>query len=261
MIENRQPVTPTSSPEISVVIPCYNEADAIENVVHDWSDALREMGETFEIIIINDGSTDGSGRILDKVRKDNKGLRVLHQLNLGHDVAVRRGYEMAKGRFILQIDGNGRYEPNEFQDLWARRSECRLVLGQRTHRLDGIAHRLLSGAMRRLLDWFFGTGLVDPNAPFRLMQRQTVAYCLRRVPASRTAVDLVLSIMIRQEFPNEVGEVPVPHRLRTLGLRRSGVTRLLGRAWRYLYEVTGIRFKPLTTEIRSIPRSTAGVRP
>src|SRR5439155_6811729 len=108
--KHMQPVI--SNPELSLVIPCYNEADAIENVVRDWCVSLDELvGEgNYEILIVNDGSTDGTGRILDRIRRERKCLRVIHQLNLGHDVAARRGYDLARGRFVAQIDGNGRFE-------------------------------------------------------------------------------------------------------------------------------------------------------
>src|SRR5262249_49409827 len=122
------PIPTQQQPELSIVIPCYNEADAIENVVRDWCTFLGELvGEVnYEILIVNDGSTDGTGRILDRIRKEQRCLRVIHQLNLGHDVAVRRGYDLARGRYVAQIDGNGRHEPTEFTAMWEKRGDYRL---------------------------------------------------------------------------------------------------------------------------------------
>src|SRR3989338_8550426 len=105
--------TPNGSlpqPELSIVMPCYNESAGIEPVLMEWLLFLRGLKlSSFEIVVINDGSTDGTGRILDKLRRESRELRVFHQLNVGHGRAVRRGYETARGRYVAQVDSNGCY--------------------------------------------------------------------------------------------------------------------------------------------------------
>lgn len=245
-----------TAPELSVVIPCYNESDAIEGVVREWIAFLETTVESFEILIINDGSTDGTGRILDRLRKEHKALRVMHQLNLGHDGAVRRGYEMARGRYILQIDANGRYEPGDFERMWAERETNRLVLGQRTHRLDNFFHRFLTDILRRMLRWFFKIELSDPNAPFRLMQRYPALLYLKGFPSTLASVDLTLAVLIKQEYPAEVLEVPVPYRLRRTGTGES-LPALFARAVAFAMDLMRLRFKSLGTQIRALSAEPA----
>jgi hypothetical protein len=203
---------------------------------------------------------DGSGRILDRMRKEHNFLRVIHQLNLGHDAAVRRGYEMAKGTYVVQIDGNGRYEPGEFAEIWTKRSDYRLILGQRAHRLDRFIHRLLSHAMRRVLHFFFHIDFNDPNAPFRMMQRETAVTCLQRIPATVRSVDLMLTVLLAQEHPSEVCEILVPYRLRTLGARRANAVELITRAVHTFGELFRLRFRRASTGIPSISPRTASAR-
>src|SRR5581483_9301809 len=108
-----------------------NEAAHLEETLRAWETELNEQIKDFELLVINDGSKDGSGRLLDRLRKEMKNLRVIHQLNLGYERAIRRGYEASRGQYIAQVDLNGLYEPSDFLKLWENRRDQKLVLGKR----------------------------------------------------------------------------------------------------------------------------------
>lgn len=203
--------------DISIVMPVFNEGNIVETVLLDWNQNLIEMGLNYEIIVINDGSLDGTGRVLDKLRRELPQLRVIHQLNTGHSQAIRRGYSLARGQYILQCDLNGRYEPEDFARLWEVKANHRMVVAHRTHRLDSFPRRLFSSVLRRLTHWIGGVNLQDPNVPFRLFKKEPVTNFLRTLPPGWRYVNLALSIYISKETPQRIIEVKIPFRKRSLG--------------------------------------------
>jgi dolichol-phosphate mannosyltransferase len=232
--------------ELSVVIPVHNEGDLIEGILRDWSTALSEAGINFEIIIINDGSMDGTGRTLDKLRREMSQLRVIHQLNCGHGRAIRRGYELARGRYILQMDGNGCYETIDFARLWEERGPGKLVLAHRTHRLDRLPRRALSQVLRRFAEFLFSVELNDPNAPFRLIHRDSLAPLLKQLPQGWEATNYCMSLLMKRELPGSVVEIKVPYRKRQRGQMQTSFVDFLFLGWHVAGEL--VRFRRLSRE-------------
>ena len=93
-------------PKVSICVMSYNHGAFIQQAME--SVLSQEASFPFEIVIVNAGSSDGTGRILDQLRKDHLEIRILHQLKIGHSKSVRKGYEAARGDYIAQVDANGR---------------------------------------------------------------------------------------------------------------------------------------------------------
>lgn len=208
---------PDRNPTLSVVMPCYNESAHLESTLREWLAVLKAEVQSFEIVVINDGSTDGCGRLLDSLRKENRELRVIHQLNSGHGRAVRRGYELARGQFVLQVDPSGRFETDDFMRMWRERSRYRLILAARSHRLDSWAKQIVPKALRRALRILFQVSLKDPNAPFRLIRRDWLVDVLGWLPQGGLGANVCLAALTAAESPDEILEIPVPFRFRPHG--------------------------------------------
>lgn len=239
--------------ELSLVIPCYNENPHIETILQGWIEEINEKGINYEIIAINDGSLDGTGRILDKLRKEHKEVRVVHQLNMGHVRACRRGYEMARGQYVLSVSANGRFEPSDFSALWNNRANHLMVLGSRTHRLDGFMSKRFTGFLRMLAAQLFGIRLEDPGIPFRLFLRQPSLSLLKEIPMDWESFHWTMTIILSLRFPGRVVEAKVPyrHRLeRQSPFRRTGFMSL---AWTYLCEALSLKFSLLRKKSDSFP--------
>jgi glycosyltransferase involved in cell wall biosynthesis len=227
--------------DISVVFPVFNEGDIVESVLRDWNQALIEMGLDYELIVINDGSLDGTGRVLDRLRREMAQLRVIHQLNTGHGQAIRRGYLMARGQFVLQCDLNGRYEPEDFSRLWEARENHKIVIAQRTHRLDSFSRRLFSKSLRKFTQVICGVDLQDPNVPFRLIRREQLLFFLNKLPQGWQSTNLALSIFVSKEFPSQISEVKIPFRKRALGKTSTSLYDLFNLGCEYLSELFRLR--------------------
>lgn len=230
-----------SQPYLSVVMPCHNEVAGIEGVIRSWHAYLRQEVETFEIIVINDGSSDGTGRILDQLRRELRHIRVIHQLNLGHEMAVRRGYENARGTYVLQVDSCGRYEPEEFTKMWNNRLYYTAILGRRTHRRDSFTRRALSRSLGICIQHLFGIPLRDANIPFRLYERSALLSELKKLPSHCKAVNLALAIRLKQSSPTEILETPIPHKIREYRKSAPGFFGLVYRSRTLLVELIRLR--------------------
>jgi len=225
-----------SNLDLSVVVPCFNENPHVETVLSDWLDELRDLKIQFELILINDGSLDGTGRVLDKLRKDNPEVRVIHQLNMGAVRAYRRGIEASKGRHVLTISANGRCEPSDFLQLWEQRTSVEMVLAQRTHRLDSLAQRIFSRLSRKLARSFFQISLEEPGIEFRLFLRRPVMEALSQIPSSWENFFWALTVLSGQVNPSSIAQALVPYRHRLE--RKSPFQRksFIKQAWNHLKE-------------------------
>lgn len=234
---------PNRNPTLSVVMPCYNESAHLEATLKEWLGRLREEIPSFELVVINDGSTDGCGRLLDTLRKENRELRVIHQLNSGHGRAVRRGYELARGQFVLQVDPSGRFEIDDFLRMWAERAKYRLILGARTHRLDRWAKQIVPSSLRRAVRLLFHVSLRDPNTPFRLVRRDWLQEALAWLPQGGCGANLCLAALSAAEAPDEVLEIPVPFRFRPHGRTAMGLGTHLALGGQLIGELVSLKFR------------------
>jgi len=256
------PVSPQlDAVDLSVVLPCYNENPHIESIVESWREELSQKGISYEVLAINDGSLDGTGRILDKLRKDHKEIRVVHQLNMGHSRACRRGLEMARGRYVLFVSANGRFEPSDFSVLWELREGHPLVLGKRTHRLDGFFSKAFTGLLRFLSLRLFKVKLEDPGIPFRLCLRKPALSVLNQIPADWQSLHWMMTILTAQQLPGTIVEAKIPyrHRLeRQSPFRRTGFFQL---AFTYSLEALSLRFRTLKSKGLDLSLPSADFQP
>jgi hypothetical protein len=172
-----------------VVLPVYNEAAAIERVVAEWVPVLSAADSGFVLLIVDDGSTDDTPRILERLAREDSRLRVVRESNAGHGAACVRGYRIATSAesdavFILQIDSDGQCEPRDFAAFWRGRSEHPLQLGLRRSREDGWRRAATSRSLALLVSLTAGRRIRDPNVPFRLMSRDLLARSLGLLPAA-----------------------------------------------------------------------------
>lgn len=237
--------------ELSVVLPVHNENPHIETVLMSWLEELRFEQVSFEMIVINDGSLDGTGRVLDKIRKDNAEIRLVHQLNLGQDRAFRRGYEIARGQYVLSITGNGRVEPSDFSLLWKQRAQGYLVLARRSHRLDSYLSRKLSSFLSALMKFFFKVEVDEPNSTLRLSLRDISVPLFKMIPQQSNCFQWCFTALTETFFPGRVVEVTVPYRHRIE--RQSPFRRksLFGTAWTHILAAIRLKWR-----LRKISKQT-----
>lgn len=158
---------------VSIVMPAFNEAGAIEQLVLDLEREVVSGLPDVELIVVDDCSTDGTGAILDRLADERAWLTVEHAtVNAGHGPSVVRGLRQAGGDWIFQIDSDGQFEAADFWKLWERRSRADLALGVRVARKDPTHRLVLSRIIALTVSALARRPLRDPNVPFRLIRRE-----------------------------------------------------------------------------------------
>lgn len=203
-----------AAPDAVVVMPAYNEAGCIEEVAREWVEAVGR------VLIVNDGSRDETGAILDRLAAELPALRVIHQPNSGHGVALMTGYRAALetgASWIFQTDSDGQFRASDFHLLWERRGDSEFLAGRRFNRDDHPARIWLSRVHARILQMLFGVALADSNVPYRLMRATLLRRYLKRIPADAFAPNVMLSVLAARDG-HELGFIPVSHRARQTGV-------------------------------------------
>jgi glycosyltransferase involved in cell wall biosynthesis len=188
--------------DLIVVVPIYNEMVNIRLVVTEWRTALTNLGIKFQLLLINDGLTDGTLAELQASEKESPDcICVIHKLNTGHGPTIRLGYEIAcasPAEWVLQIDSDGQCDPRFFSNLWQRRQDCECVIAVRRSRNDGTARIITSWICRTGSSLITGVNLQDPNVPYRLMKREVLSAAIKRIPRNFNIHNVALTYVLRK---------------------------------------------------------------
>src|SRR5207245_7776750 len=154
-LRSMKPVAP--SVEISAVMPAYNEEANLEESVGRMARALAASARGFEIIVVDDGSRDGTAAVLERLKAAHPNLRVIrHPVNRGYGAALRSGFSVARFSWIFLMDADNQFDPAEVELLLARASEADIVAGYRKHRRDPLLRRLNAWAFFTMVRLLFG---------------------------------------------------------------------------------------------------------
>ena len=222
---------PEPPPDVSVVIPAFNEEATIGVVVRGWESVLRALALRFEILVCDDASVDGSPAILENLSRSMPALRIVrNRVNRGHGPTVRQGYAEAGGTWVMQVDADGEVPAEEFARLWSQRHDYDLLLGVRTPSWSSRGRRCVSSGAGHLIRLKFGRGVDDVNCPFRLIRRVSLLPMLNEIHSNSTVPNVVMSgLAVRDGL--RIFQAPVKHRERTGRPRRLMATAgLLARA-------------------------------
>jgi len=209
--------------ELSVVIPVQNEAPGLEALHRELTDALSPWGRSYELIVIDDGSTDGSFEILARLQSLDPHLRVIRfRRNFGQTAAFSAGFAYARGRLIVTSDGDLQNDPRDIPAMieTLEKGDLDIVCGWRKERRDAFFSRLLpSLAANRLISWATGVRLHDYGCSLKVFRAEVVkplklyGEMHRFMPA------------IASEQGVAIGEQAVSHRARQYGRSKYGISR------------------------------------
>jgi glycosyltransferase involved in cell wall biosynthesis len=161
-------------PGLSVFFPAYNDAGTIASLVITAVRVAATLTPDFEVIVIDDGSTDDTARILDELARVYPAhVRIVHHpTNRGYGGALRSGFSAASKDFVFYTDGDGQYDPAEMTVLWDQMSDdVDWVNGWKISRSDPL-HRIMIGKIyHHTVKLMFGLKVRDVDCDFRLMRR------------------------------------------------------------------------------------------
>jgi glycosyltransferase involved in cell wall biosynthesis len=206
--------------ECVIVMPAYNEQDCIGAVLDSWLKEFRtRFGQAFRIIVVNDGSRDGTATILNYLAKAEPELLVLHQKNSGHGAALMTGYRHAltlSPAYVFQVDSDDQFEPADFLKLWNERNGSKFIIGFRSERHDPFHRLVITRILRLMVFMTFGIRVKDLNIPFRLIRTDYLKALLEVLPTGLFAPNIFLSILAAADG-QDLKHIPVTHRDRQTG--------------------------------------------
>lgn len=209
-------MTSPEKPSLSIFFPAYNDAGTIASLVIIAHMTARKLTDDYEVIVIDDGSPDHTGELLDEMARQFAWLRVVHHdKNRGYGGALRTGFLSATKQLVFYTDGDAQYDPREMLKLYQALSDrVDFVNGYKIGRSDPL-HRIWIG---RLYHYFvrtaFGLRLRDVDCDFRLMRRSV----FEKVQLTRNSGVICVELMKKvQDHGFRIAEVPVRHYHRTYG--------------------------------------------
>ena len=193
---------------LSLIIPCYNEEGAIEDIVKSCDAVLQNEDE---IIVVNDGSTDGTSEILNKLNIER--LRIInHEKNIGNGASIMTGVSNARGEWIATIDGDRTYFPEEIPKLYqlALADNSDIVTGHRESLMKGPwLHSRARNFLRRLTELASGQKVADVNSGLKIVRKEVIERYRKYIP-KRFSPHIVLTICAGRDGCN-IQYVPIQY--------------------------------------------------
>lgn len=224
-------------PAISLVIPFYNEAGNILPLVASAVTVFEELGRDYEIVLVNDGSTDGTADEIAQVAARWPRCRELRMArNSGQARALLAGLRDARGEFLAMMDGDGQNDPRDLPALLAlvESGQVDLACGWRVDRHDSALRRIMSRIANGVRSRFLGDGVHDSGCQLRVMRRavRDAFYPMELMQSFIPALAVAAGY--------RVGELPVRHHARLRGDSKYGLGRLW---WRPAVAMFGLRWR------------------
>ncbi len=158
---------------ISLFMPCHNEQDNIERVVRQAVEVLPNISNDYEIIIVDDGSTDNTASIADELAKRYASVRVIHHLhNRGYGAALQSGFKAATKQWVFYTDGDGQFDIAELPGLLKFTDKYDVVTCYRLNRQDSLFRKLNGWGWSTLTCLMFGLRIKDIDCAFKLYRRE-----------------------------------------------------------------------------------------
>jgi len=153
------------SPDLSIIIPAYNDAGSIESVVREAAHVASQAARRHEVLVVNDGSRDSTGEILDKLSHEVEGLRVIHHpVNRGFGYTMRELYHGARGRLVFSIPGDGQIRAAQLERMLPAAEFADLVVGWREIRNDARRRKRQSYVYNFLVRVLYRVTIGDVNS-------------------------------------------------------------------------------------------------
>ena len=221
-------------PWLSVVIPAFNEEPNVEACYRELVEVLELLGHPFEVVVVDDGSTDRTPEILRALAAADPRLRLVRfRRNAGQTAALDAGFRTARGPVVVTMDADLQNDPRDIPTLLAALEAADAACGWRVDRRDRwtkrVASRIANGVRRR----FTGDGVHDTGCTLKAFRRTA----LDRLKLYRGMHRFLPALLIMERF--RVVEVPVRHRPRRAGTSKYGNW---GRLWVGLTDLWAVRW-------------------
>lgn len=220
--------------EISVVIPVYNEEDNVWPLYDNLEPVLSKLGRNYEVILVDDGSKDGTYNKLRQLHEKNNHFKVIKfRRNFGQTPAMRAGFDFASGGIIITLDADLQNDPEDIPKILEKMDEgYDIVSGWRKNRKDKVSRRFPSAIANKIISVLFRVRLHDYGCTLKAYRKEVLdnielyGEMHRYIPAIASWMGV------------KVAEIPVNHRARKFGKAKYGISRTI----RVILDIITIKF-------------------
>jgi glycosyltransferase involved in cell wall biosynthesis len=213
-----------------VSFPAFNEEPNIGPLLDESLEALRGMAESFEIIVVDDGSSDGTAEVVRSYAGRHPEVRlVVHPQNLGYGHALRSGLQHSRGDVIALVDGDRQFRIADLGSLVELLPDNDAVLGYRIKRADPWHRLLVAKVYHRVLAYVFGLHLRDVDCAMKLYKREVVDAILPHLESRAAFISPELAIRARYAGFTRIAEVGVTHHPRVAGRSKGATPKVIAR--------------------------------
>lgn len=208
--------TPGPRLSISIFFPAFNDGGTIGKLVHDASEVLKPLTDEYEILVINDGSTDNTREVLETLSKMEPHLRVInHGRNLGYGAALRTGFQNVTKELVFYTDGDGQYDVRQLVQLHQLLTDqVDVVNGFKIKRADGLTRKIAGALYNQSARVAFGVPVRDIDCDFRLLRGKYLQNIELETASGAICIELIHKLA---RGGARFAEMPVEHSPRVHG--------------------------------------------
>lgn len=222
--------------ELSAFMPVFNEAPTIESTVREALDVLTSLAVSTELVLVDDGSNDGTRAILERQASEDPRVRVVrHETNRGYGAALRSGIAASIGRFVFYTDSDGQFDWTDLPRAIAIATDDRVVVGRRALRRDHAGRRVQSRVFNALMRVAFDLPVDDINCSFKLFPGKAVRSLDLR--SNGVFIDAEILVGLRRAGFTFT-QIDIAHRPRAAGASKLAGLRHI---WRVVREAAAFR--------------------
>jgi dolichol-phosphate mannosyltransferase len=221
-----------TDPHYSVVIPFFNEAACAHALLVEITEVMQQLPAAYEVILVNDGSTDSTREVLSAYVDEHHQCRLLDLAkNRGQGAALYAGLAVARGAIVITMDGDGQNDPHDIPALLEALSDVDMVVGVRADRRDSWSRRTMSRVANGVRQRILRDGMDDSGCALKAFRREVFAALL----PIQTLYSFIPAMAVAAGF--KVVQRRVAHRSRTAGQSSYGLRRFL---WRPVLDTAGM---------------------
>jgi dolichol-phosphate mannosyltransferase len=244
MSENDKAMKNSEPIEISVVVPVYNEEGNLPLLIPKLVEVLKSLGRSYEMIFVDDGSSDGSRRILREMISRYPSLRILgFKENCGLSTALLAGMREARGNKIVTLDSDLQNDPADIPKLLEYLNHYDMATGWRQKRKDTWLKKISSKIGNAIRNWVSGENIQDSASTLRAFKKE----CIQDIPVFN-GMHRFLSTLVKMEGYRII-EVPVFHHPRKFGKSKFNIRNRMARSFIDLLAVRWMKRRTLNYDI------------
>lgn len=231
----QQPALPHPVRSLSIFFPCYNEKDMVRPLAKKCLSVAAAICDDYEIIIVDDGSTDGTAERADALAAEYPPVQVVHHpVNQGYGAALQSGFAAATKEYVFYTDGDGQFDVNELPSLLSLIANYDIVSAYRLNRREGILRKLNAWCWGKLVGFIFHLPLKDIDCAFKLYKRSI----FDNIELHSTGALIDTEILARaKRCGYTITQIGVHHYPRTAGTATGASLKVIVKAFIELFKL------------------------